>query len=266
MFHHAPMGFDLGGRRALVTGASAGIGLEIARELAARGAHLTLAARRLDRLEELAAALRATHGIEIGTIEADLAHPDGARDLIAACGEGPEIDVLVNNAGVGMHGDGVAHAWASERQMIQLNVVAVAELTKHFAGRMRSRGTGRILQVASTASFLPCPGYAAYGATKAFVLHHAEALDEELRDVDVRVLALCPGSTNTDFFEISGNVRGRAQIATSLEPSVVARAGVDALERGRRVTVPGLANKLTTAGLRLIPRRLQATLARRVLE
>jgi short-subunit dehydrogenase len=266
MFHHAAMRFELGGRRALVTGASAGIGLEIARELAARGAHLTLAARRLDRLEELSRELEAAHGIEVDVLRADLAHPDGARELIAACSDTPGIDVLVNNAGVGMHGDGVGHAWESERGMIQLNVVAVAELTKHFAGAMRERGCGRILQVASTASFLPCPGYAAYGATKAFVLHHAEALDEELRGCDVRVAALCPGSTNTDFFEISGNVRGRAQVATSLDPVDVARLGVDAIQRGRRVTVPGLANKLTTAGLRLIPRRLQATLARIVLE
>ncbi len=260
------MRFELGGRRALVTGASAGIGHEIARELAARGAHLTLVARRLDRLRELASCLQAAHGVEVDVLQVDLSHPDGAQDLIRACGDAADIDVLVNNAGVGMHGDGIGHAWGREHDMLQLNVVAVAELTKHFAGRMRERGSGRILQVASTASFLPCPGYAAYGATKAFVLHHAEALDEELRESGVRVLALCPGSTNTDFFEISGNVRGRAQVATSLDPVDVARAGVDAVQRGRRVTVPGLANKLTTAGLRLIPRRLQATLARIVLE
>ena len=260
------MRFELGGRRALVTGASAGIGLEIARELAARGAHLTLAARRLERRHERSGELQAAHGVEVNVVQADLAQPDGPRKLIASCGDAATIDVLVNNAGVGMHGDGVGHAWDRERDMIQLNVVAVAELTKHFVGRMRERGSGRVLQVASTASFLPCPGYAAYGATKAFVLHHAEALDEELRACDVRVLALCPGSTNTDFFEISGNVRGRAQVATSLDPVKVARAGVDAIQRGRRVTVPGLANKFTTAGLRLIPRRLQATLARIVLE
>ena len=261
------MRFELGGRRALVTGASAGIGAALARELAARGADLVLAARRRDRLEALAGELRSAHGVSAEVIEADLVDPRGAADLAAAADEGERpIDVLVNNAGVGMHGDGVGHPWEGERRMLQLNVVAVAELTKHYAAAMRARGTGRILQVASTASFLPCPGYAAYGATKAFVLHHAEALDEELRDVDVRVLALCPGSTNTDFFEISGNVRGRAQIATSLDPVAVARAGVDALQRGRRVTVPGLANKITTAALRLTPRRLQATLARKVLE
>lgn len=261
------MRFELGGRRALVTGASAGIGAEIARVLASRGADLVLAARRTDRLEALAAALRADSGVGVEVIQADLSERSGAAALIAAVDAADRpVDVLVNNAGVGAHGDGVGHPWERERDMIQLNVVAVAELTKHYAARMRERGTGRILQVASTASFLPCPGYAAYGATKAFVLHHAEALDEELRGVDVRVLALCPGSTNTDFFEISGNVRGRAQIATSLDPAHVARAGVDAIERGRRVTVPGLANKFTTAALRVIPRRLQATLARKVLE
>lgn len=260
-------GFDLRGRRALVTGASAGIGREIARVLASHGAHLILAARRRDRLDELADSLGRSHGADVDVIESDLADPGGAAALIQAVDERRRtVDVLVNNAGAGLHGHGLDHEWEAEARMIQLNVVSVAQLTKHFARSMAQRGSGRILQVASTAAFQPCPGYAAYAATKAFVLQHAEALAEELRDTDVKITALCPGSTNTEFFEVSGNERNAMQVSTSLDPDVVARAGVAAMLSGKRVIVTGLSNKITSTGVRLLPRRLQAILARKVLE
>ncbi|MEM6572431.1 MAG: SDR family oxidoreductase [Planctomycetota bacterium] len=259
------MAFQVRGRRALVTGASAGIGREIARVLAQRGARLVLAARRRDRLDELAEELRAAHGTEVEVVVCDLADPGGARALIDAV-DAADLDVLVNNAGIGIHGSGLDHAWEDEHRMLRINVVAVAELTKHYGRAMRDLGTGRILQVASVAAFQPCPSYAAYGATKAFVLQQAEALDDELRGTDVRVTALCPGTTNTDFFDIAGNVRNRIQKATSMEPDVVARIGVDAMIAGRRIAVTGLGNRIGNLALRLIPRRLQVTLARRVLE
>lgn len=259
--------YDLRGRRALVTGASSGIGAAIARELGRRGCHLVLAARRRERMEELGRAVAASNSIEVDVVDVDLAAPGGPAALVDAVSAlGADVDVLVNNAGVGLHGDGVGHAWTDEKRMIRLNVLALAELTKHYAREMRGRGHGRILQVASTAAFQPCPGYAAYGATKAFVLHHAEALAEELRGTGVRITALCPGSTDTEFFEVSGNVRNALQVSTSLEPEVVARAGVDALRRGERVRVPGLANKFTSTAVRLLPRRVQAFMARKVLE
>lgn len=260
-------GFDLRGKRALVTGASAGIGREIARVLASHGAHLLLTARRRDRLDDLADSLGRSHGAEVDVIEADLADPAGAAELIQAVDSRRRtVDVLVNNAGAGIHGHGLDHDWDAEARMLQLNVVSLAQLTKHFARGMAQRGSGRILQVASTAAFQPCPGYAAYGATKAFVLSQAEALAEELRNTDVKITALCPGSTNTEFFEVSGNQRNSVQISTSLDPDVVARAGVAAMLAGKRVIVTGLSNKITSTGVRLLPRRLQAILARKVLE
>ncbi|MEM9380419.1 MAG: SDR family NAD(P)-dependent oxidoreductase [Planctomycetota bacterium] len=259
------MAFQVRGRRALVTGASAGIGREIARVLAERGARVAVVARRRDRLEELADELRAAHGTDVQVVESDLADPAGVRSLLDAV-EAEDVDVLVNNAGFGIHGDGLDHDWEDEHRMLRLNVIALAELTKHYARAMRARGSGRILQVASIAAFQPCPSYAAYAATKAFVLQHAQALDDELRGTDVRVTALCPGTTNTDFFDIAGNVRNRIQKATSKEPDFVARVGVDAMIAGRRIAVTGLGNKIAVAALRVVPRRLQVTLARRVLE
>ncbi len=258
---------SLVGARALVTGASSGIGAEIARALAEKGVHLVLAARRQQRLDDLAEELGNAHGVMVDRIRVDLAAEGGAAALIAAVEElGVEIDVLVNNAGVGIHGPGLDHGWEAEQDMLRLNVFAVAQLTKHFGRAMRVRARGHILQVASTAAFQPCPTYAAYGASKAFVLHHAEALGEELRDSGVVVTVLCPGSTNTEFFQVSGNERGALQESTSLDPDEVARVAVDAMLRGRRSVVTGLSNRLSVLGLRLIPRRLQATLARRVLE
>lgn len=261
------MGFDLKGRHALVTGASSGIGRELARVLAAHGAHLVVCARRRERLAELADSLGRSHAVRVDVVEVDLSRPGGATELIERVQAlDLAIDVLVNNAGVGIHGPGLDHGWGAEERMLVLNVLAVAQLTKHFAGEMVRRGEGRVLQVASTAAFQPCPSYAAYGATKSFVLHHGEALAEELRATGVTVTILCPGSTNTEFFQVSGNERSPIQRATSLDPDAVARAAVKAMVAGRRVVVTGLTNKLSVLGLRLVPRRLQAVLARKVLE
>lgn len=255
------------GRRALVTGASGGIGLEIARVLASHGASLVLAARRTDELARHAEEIGTAHGVAVDHVTVDLAKPTGARELIDAVAERRhDIDVLVNNAGRGIHGDGLNHDWDDEAAMLQLNVVTLCELTKHYGRAMRARGRGFIVQIASTAAFQPCPTYAAYGATKAFVLQHAGALAEELRDSGVKVLAVCPGSTNTQFFETSGNVRNPVQVRTSLDPEEVARKTVEAMLAGKRTIVTGASNKLGAVGTRLIPRRLQAILARKILE
>lgn len=260
------VGFDLAGRRALVTGASSGIGAEIARVLASHGCNLVLAARRESLLSELGGRLGVLHGVSVDLVTVDLAEEGGPRRLIDEVERlGDPIDVLVNNAGVGMFGDGLDHDQEDEQRMLRLNVLAVAELTKHFGAAMRRRSCGRILQVASTAGFLPCPGYAAYGASKAFVLHHAEALAEELEGANVAITVVCPGTTNTDFFEISGHARNALQRSTALEPQEVAQQAVAALKKGRRTLVTGWANKCAMAGLRLVPRRVQAVLARRAL-
>lgn len=207
-----------------------------------------------------------SHSVNVQVVDVDLSHPEGTQTLIDMVDEkSSPVDILVNNAGVGLFGDGLQSDWEREEAMLRLNVLALAHLTKHFGQSMQLRGQGRILQVASTAAFQPCPGYAAYGATKAFVLHHAEALAEELRDSGVEITAVCPGSTNTEFFTISGHERNQLQEATSLEPEVVAELAIQAMLKGRRVKVTGFSNALAATGVRFLPRRLQAAITRKVL-
>ncbi|MEM9799791.1 MAG: SDR family oxidoreductase [Planctomycetota bacterium] len=258
------MRFTLSGRRALVTGASSGIGRAIARELAARGTDLVVTARRRERLEALCNELGGR--VSVDPIVVDLAREDGARSLVDEVEAlGAPVDVLVNCAGFGLKGPALDQTWERERSMLVLNVLAVAELTKHFGRAMAERGDGRILQVASTVAFQPCPGYAAYAASKTFVLHHGEALAEELREAGVGVSVLCPGSTDTEFFDAAGIERNRVRRATSLTPDRVARAGVDAIVRNRRLVVPGVGNRLGASAVRFLPRRFQVAAARRLL-
>lgn len=196
------------GRTALVTGASSGIGQEFARRLAAAGLDLAIVSRRAERLEALAQELHAMHGVEVSCYSRDLADPDAVDALVEDVEKaGLEIDVLVNSAGLGVYGSPAqgrpVDADRSSR-MLQVNVVALARLSDHFLGGMCSRGRGALINIASTAGFQPVPFMAAYGASKAFVLSYTEALWAETRGTGVRVLALCPGTTRTEFSDLVG--------------------------------------------------------------
>jgi short-subunit dehydrogenase len=250
-------------RFALVTGASGGIGLEIARELAARGYALVLAARSEGKLAAAAAELTAAHGIRVETVAVDLAAAEGPARLAAALqtkGIGPEI--LVNDAGVGMHGPLAEADAAALASMLQLNVTSLALLTRLLLPGMLARGRGRILNVASTAGFVPGPFMAGYYASKAFVLSLSVALSEELRGTGITVTALCPGATASEFAARSGNARSRLFRRGVMEAKPVARAGVDGMLAGRRIVVPGLANRVLAGSSGLGPRWLTARIAR----
>ncbi len=242
---------------ALVTGASSGIGLELARNLAAAGYHLMLAARGLDKLDTLAGELRARHGVQVQTIGVDLSAVDAA-DTIAdqLTQQGVRPAVLVNNAGVGLFGRHAETALEDEQRMINLNVVTLTRLTKLLLpGLIAQRG--RILNLASTASFQPGPYMAVYYATKAYVLSYSEALAEELADTGVTVTALCPGPTRSGFqdkadMHDSALVKGK-KLPTSKE---VADFGLRALFAGRRVAVHGWMNAVMAQSVRFMPRRL----------
>ena len=234
---------------AIITGASAGLGVEFARQLSARGYRLVLAARRKERLDELAAELGNARAVAI-----DLSKPGAAGELIRNVEEaGEQVDLLVNNAGFGLTGRFAELDGARLRQMIDLNCGALTELCRGVIPAMVARRSGAILNVASTAAFQPGPGMAVYFATKAFVLSLTEALHEELRTKGIKVSALCPGPTATEFGDVAGFGKTIPKFAIA-EASPVVRAGLDGLDRNKAVVIPGLLNKLSGQGHRLLPR------------
>ncbi|PNY82140.1 SDR family NAD(P)-dependent oxidoreductase [Deinococcus koreensis] len=244
---------------ALITGASGGIGEEIARQLAARGAHLILVARSEDKLQALAQELSAQHGVQSHVIALDLTRPEAGAELereIAA--RGLQVDILVNNAGFG----GFSEFWEQDAgeigRMIAVNIAALTDLTRRFLPGMVQRGRGRVLNVASTAAFMPGPMMAVYYATKAYVLSFSEAVNEELRGRGVGVSALCPGPVETGFqaaadLNQSKLLSGPNRVAM-LSAAQVAQIGVDAMLRGQAVAVAGRINQLQVLAPRFLPR------------
>lgn len=251
---------------ALVTGASSGIGADLARELAARGHGVTLVARREDRLQALAGELRDAHGVRAEVLACDLADPE-ARDALPGriAALGLTVEVLVNNAGYGSAGRFVALDAAKETGQVRLNCEAVVALTHAFAPGMVERGRGAILVVASSAGFQPLPGQATYGASKAFALSFAEALHGELGVHGIAVTALCPGPVHTEFMEVAA----ATELASSapgfawVDSDECARQAVDGLVKNRRVVVPGLAIKVATLAGQHTPRALLLPLLKR---
>lgn len=244
---------------ALVTGASSGIGRELARVLAQEGHDLVLVARRSSELETLAGELTAAHGTESLVVPTDLSTDDAVATVEAAVrSAGIDVDVLVNNAGLGGHGRFAQTDPASDEQQLRVNILALTRLTKVFLPPMLERRRGRILNLASTAAFQPGPYMAIYYASKAYVLSFTEALAEELRGTGVTATALCPGAVETEFFDVA-RVDRSSPIARSpgaKSAPVVARAGYDGMMRGRAVVIPGALNRIGMESLRIAPRRL----------
>lgn len=250
-------GHDVG--RVLITGASAGIGAELAREFARNGHQLTLVARRRAKLAAVAAELEREHYVDVRTIVQDLAKPTGPAAVVkAAQADGP-IGILVNNAGVIDVGPFAASRTAALVNLVNLNVRALTELTSLLVPGMVERGFGRILNVASLAAFQAVPSMAAYAASKAYVLALTEALSEELKGSGVTATALCPGITDTDMAsEIQAGSPAAAKLPKQLvsDPADVAAEAYKALMKGQVVLVPGLPNQITAAWAQVTPRWL----------
>jgi short-subunit dehydrogenase len=245
---------------ALITGASAGIGEALARGFAQRGCHVVLVARSADKLQVLAGRLAAEYGVKAWAVPCDLARPDGPAELAAAMKRARRpIDILVNNAGVLAHGDFVRQPAARHRQLVDLNVAALTQLLAHFVPPMVSRGHGRVLNVASVASFQPVPSLATYAATKAYVLSLTEALAEELRDRGVTVTALCPGITATHMLtDAQRTSRELERLPGFLigDADEVAAEGIEACLAGEVIRVPGALNQAALLAGRATPRWL----------
>ena len=237
--------------RALVTGASGGIGEAFARQLAKRGHDVVLVARRRERLEKLAAELSQAHGIGAEVIEADLAD-DGAVATVEERLRRGDIDVLVNNAGFGTRGEFAALPLGRELEELDVNVRALMRLTHAALGPMVERGRGAIVNVASTGAFQPVPYMSTYAATKAFVLHFSEGLHEEVKSKGVTVTCLCPGATRTEFQKVAGVDEGSLRAWKT--PDDVVRSALKGMTSRRAITVPGALNVSLMAAVKLMPR------------
>ena len=248
------------GKWSLVTGASAGIGKALAQELAAGGTHLILTARRRDRLEELATHLRSKFRIQAEIFEADLSKPSAPQEIFNFTQEkGIAVDLLINNAGFGQFGELTTVDTQRLLDMVQVNCTAVLHLTRLFLPSMIARRNGDVLIVASTASFQAVPYISTYAATKVFDLYLAEGLAEEMKPHGIRVCALCPGTTESEFHEVAGHPshsKGRQETAEK-----VAKTGLRALAASKSYVISGLGNYLGAHGERLVPRRFVTRIA-----
>jgi hypothetical protein len=243
------------GKWAVITGASAGIGSAFARELAAGGTNLVLTARRRDRLLELASELTSKHGIKVEICAADLAQRSGPGEIFAFTeGKGIETGLLINNAGFGMYGAFSGSDLSRQLEMVQVNVAAVVHLTHLYLPGMVARKSGDILILASTAAFQAVPYLNTYAATKSFDLHFAEGLAEEVAQYGVRVCALCPGSTESEFSQVAGTPHQVLRRRETAEK--VVRTGLKALASGRSYVISGFKNYLGAHAQRLLSRRM----------
>ncbi|MBE9640472.1 SDR family NAD(P)-dependent oxidoreductase [Salipiger mangrovisoli] len=257
---------DIKGKWALLSGATGGLGTNLAHNLAARGCNLVLSARRRDALEPLAQQLRERHGVEVLVEPCDLSAPEAASDLhCRLIRRGIAVDVLVNNAGFGMHGDFVSQCVDATAEMLRVNVHSLTVLTRLFGSDMAHRGSGAVLLVGSLTAYPPCPSYAAYASTKAYVVHFGEALHQELADAGVVVTVLSPGIMDTGFLGTAGHRPSALLRATMLTPARVADIGITALLKGKRSVVAGRMNQLAAFSARLLPRGLLLRLMARSL-
>jgi short-subunit dehydrogenase len=255
-------------KTALITGASGGIGLDLARLFAEGGYDVVLVARTESKLKELATELSSKHGVSARAMAADLADPAAPAQLMERLkAEGVQVDVLVNNAGYGGYGPFAETDLDAELKMIQVNISALTALSKAVLPGMLARKSGRILNVASTAAFQPGPLMAVYYATKAYVLSFSEALANETQGTGVTVTCLCPGPTKTGFqqqakMEESKLVKGKVM----MDSLTVARSGYEALHQGQAVIIPGFMNKMMAQSVRFLPRSAITRIVRKVQE
>src|SRR5262245_41160500 len=248
----------------LITGASSGIGSALAEVFAAHHHDLILVARRQELLEAHAAELHARFRVRVEIVTADLADPAGpGRVHEIVTNRRLHVRHLVNNAGVGLYGKFVSTDLEAERRMIQLNVTSVVDLTKRFLPAMVQARYGRILNVASTAAFVPGPWMSIYYATKSFVLSFSEAIDYELKPSGITVTTLCPGPTESEFKARAGSQRSRLFSAMVMDAATVARTGYDGMMSGKAVAIPGIRNKLIPLAARLGPRSFVAMMSYR---
>jgi short-subunit dehydrogenase len=247
---------------ALVTGASSGIGREIARNLGARKVDLILSARRKERLEALAEELRQAHGVRVDVVTADLGRSDGPQALYECVRQlRTDVSILVNNAGFGLYGPALGQTPEALSTLVQVNITALTVLTRLFAADMKAAGRGYVLQLASIGAFQPSPMYAAYSAAKSYVLSFSYAMNQELAGTGVSITSVCPGFTVTEFHDVARHEKTRFMKAMSMSAERVAELSVRAMLKRKPMVVPGFLNRVNSLIMELLPRRLSAAIA-----
>ena len=250
---------------ALITGASSGFGVDFANILAKEGKNLIITARRVERLEKVKKNIENKFSVDVVIVPTDLATREGVEALINQTKDF-EVDVLINNAGFGVYGDYLNSNWDDLNKMIQVDITALSYLTHAFGKRMKELGRGNILLVGSVAAFQATPTYAAYAASKSYVLSLGEALNIELNKYGVNVTVLNPGMTATEFFEVSGQKATLYQRLFMMKSYPVALTGIKAMFKKRSYVVAGLVNKLTVFLGRFYPRKMQSFLAYKLMK
>jgi short-subunit dehydrogenase len=248
---------------ALVTGASSGIGTELARLCAADGCNVVLVARNPERLATVAADLARAYNIQARVLAADLSDPAAPAQVFEQLQSTP-IDILINDAGFGLRGAFAETDWAADARLMQVNMTAPAHLTKLFLPGMLQRKRGRILNVASTAAFVPGPFMAMYYASKAFLLSFSESIANEVKDTGVTVTVLCPGPTRTEFFERAGITGSKLFQGPTMTAAEVAGEGYRAMMAGKTQITAGARNRWLMRGVRIAPRGMLADFTRRL--
>lgn len=255
-------------KTALITGATNGIGLELARIHASEGGNLVLVARNKSKLDALRVELEELYRVKVYTIDKDLSETNAAQDVYAETRRMEiEVDYLINNAGFGDFGLFAETDWDKEHRMIQLNITTLTHLTKLYLRQMQQRGGGKIMNVASTAAFQPGPTMAVYFATKAYVLSFTEAISNEVKGSGISITALCPGPTETGF-SAAGSMDGSRLFLNKQLPTGedVAQFGYRAMMAGKTLAIHGIKNNIMTTGIRFIPRSWVVAVSRRMLD
>jgi hypothetical protein len=254
-------------KTALITGASGGIGLELARIHASKGDNVVLVARSGDKLSEVKSEIEAKYKVSVRFMVKDLSMPNAAKKVFdEVTGHGIDVDYLINNAGFGDFGLFLDSDWDKQESMINLNITALAHLTKLFLPGMVERGGGRILNVASLAAFTPGPTMSVYFATKAFVLSFSQALNNELKDKGITVTALCPGSVDTKFHEVALGDPKQVRERKMMSAREAAEIGYRAMMNGKPVVIPGYKNSFLAFASRFAPREVIVKSARKIQE
>lgn len=261
------MNTSLRGMTALVTGASSGLGVDFARELAQLGANLVLVARREDLLRNVANEITSKHGVQVDIITQDLSAKDAPQVLYDQLkADGKQIDILINNAGFGVFGEFMQIDWERERNMLELDIITLVHMTKLFSKDMVARRRGYILQVASIGAYQASPLYATYAAAKSFVLSFGEALNYELKGSNVYCSVISPGITATEFLQVSGQKPTLYQRMVMMTSPEVAHIGITSMLKNKPSVVPGFVNAATVFLNRLLPRRAVTAITYRLMK